>query len=56
MLLNEFNTAEMEALWFLCVGVRGAHFASVFRNGWMMDSGDTFHPVLCLYCCATDRI
>ena len=30
------------------------HILHIFRNGWM-DSKDTFHAVLCLYCCVTDR-
>ena len=48
---------EIEALWLSCIDTWNVYFTSVlsiFCNGWM-DCRNTFHTVLCLYCCITDR-
>jgi len=54
--------AEYEACWlmgFPIINLWGARFTSIcilciFCYGWM-DCRDTFHAVLCLYCCVMNK-
>ena len=61
LLCNRQNLAEYEAYWlmgFQIINLWGELFTSIFSvcilcYGWM-DCRDTFHAVLCLYCCLTN--
>ena len=42
MLLNEFDIAEIKALWLSCIEIWGAHFTSIFSvfsimAGWIAE-------------------
>ena len=55
MLWNKPNIAGVMAFTHQDMGhVFHEHILRIFRNGWM-DCRDSFHAVLCLYCCVTDR-
>ena len=54
---NEFEIAEIEALWLSRIKLWDTHFTSIFSGfseitGWI---ADVFHAVLSLNCYATDR-